>query len=182
MVSSGCISSSCTSSNCGCTATAMVSGVSCSALEGGWGGATVSFEWPLGIPSEMYKWSLRFARNTLTDTTGVSSDIASYRARVTLIKVPRGNELFAGFSAGAVRVFTEKHFTGSKALRSVGFSPFFARRVRVEVRYRSALSSNLNANFRSFWIHFTVTPVVWVRSFIPVLLNSNSGSQSPVLQ
>ena len=88
----------------------------------------------MGIPGEMHKWSLRFAWNTLTDTTGVSSDIASYRARVTLIKVPRGNELFTGFSAGAVRVFTEKHLTGSKALRSVGFSPFFARRASVEVR------------------------------------------------
>ena len=105
-----------------------------------------------------------------------------YRARVTLIKVPRGNEFFAGFSAGAVRVFTEKYLTGSKALRSVGFSPFFARHASVEVRYRSTLLSNLNANFRSFWIHFTVTPVVWVRSFIPMLLNSNNGNQDPVLQ
>lgn len=31
----------------------------------------------MGIPGEMHKWSLRFARNTLTDTTGVSSDVAS---------------------------------------------------------------------------------------------------------
>ena len=107
--------------------------------------------------------------------------LASYSASVTLIKVPRGNEFFTGFSAGAVRVFTEKYLTGSKALRSVGFSPFFARHASVEVRYRSTLPSNLNANFRSFWIHFTVTPVVWVRSFIPMLLNSNNGNQDPVL-
>jgi hypothetical protein len=88
----------------------------------------------MGIPGEMHKWSLSFAWNTLTDTTGVSGDIASCRARVTLIKVPRGNELFAGFPAGAFHVLTEKHLTGSKALRSVGFSPFFARHASVEVR------------------------------------------------
>ena len=55
-------------------------------------------------------------------------------ARVTLIKGPRGNELFAGFSAGAFHVFAEKHVTGSKALGPVGFSPFFARHESVEVR------------------------------------------------
>ena len=134
------------------------------------------------------------------------------KARVTLIKVPRGNELFAGFPAGAFHVFTKKHVTGSKAFCPVGFSPFSARHASVEVRYRSNLSFNLNAKFRSFWIHFTVTPVaasdycvpvntiptvsyrafivcqnidatvVWLRSFIPLLLNSNNGNQNPVLQ
>ena len=108
--------------------------------------------------------------------------LASYSASVTLIKVPRGNEFFTGFSAGAVRVFTEKYLTGSKALWPIGFPLFFARRANVEARYRSTLSSNLNANFRSFRIHFTVTPVVWLRTLIPVLLNSNNGNQNQILQ
>jgi hypothetical protein len=38
------------------------------------------------------------------------------RRRVSLIKVPRGNELFAGFPARAFHVSTEKDFTGTKAL------------------------------------------------------------------
>ena len=83
----------------------------------------------------MYRWSFRLAWNALTDTTGVSGDTVALpgnRARVTLIKVPRGNELFASFPAGAFHVFTEKYLTGSKALWPVGFSPFFARYVCIE--------------------------------------------------
>jgi len=50
------------------------------------------------------------------------------------LKVPRRNELFAGFPAGAFHVSAEVHFTGTKALWPVGYSPFFTRRASVEER------------------------------------------------
>ena len=52
-------------------------------------------------------------------------------SRHALIKVPRRDELFARFPAWASHVFTEKQAAGSKALRPVGFSPFFAKHVSV---------------------------------------------------
>jgi hypothetical protein len=48
------------------------------------------------------------------------------------LKVPRRNELLAGFPAGAFHVSTEIHITGTKALWHVGFSPFSARRTSIE--------------------------------------------------
>ena len=77
------------------------------------------------------------ARDTVTDTTGVSDGTAfstGNRVRITSIKVPRGNELFARFSAAAFHMFTEKHVTGSKAPGPVGVSPFFARPASIEGR------------------------------------------------